>query len=197
MLDQTKPEAREVLSPQIAALMNALLEGRHHRWHRRRRRESRPSAGRQDRHHRRLHRRVVHRLHAGSRRRRVGRASTRRRASGQGDRGRRRRFRSGKSFMEEALRDEPPVAFPEVEGVAHASVDRATGLRAVETAGCVEIINETLPSGHRADPRLLGRRSTRGCVSRGIWQRYDLDEDGALVVPEDDLAALVGDRAQI
>jgi membrane carboxypeptidase/penicillin-binding protein PbpC len=94
------------------------------------------------------------------------------------------------SFMEEALRNESAVPFPEVDGVTHAAVDRATGLRAVETAGCVERINESF---------LVGTEPTRECSAaehtrlRLPWTlaRYELDEQGTLVVPADDLAALV------
>jgi len=93
-------------------------------------------------------------------------------------------------FMEEALRTETSVPFPEVEGVTHVSVDRTTGLRAVETAGCVERVNESF---------LQGTEPTRECSAaehtrlRLPWTlaRYELDEQGALVVPADDLAALV------
>jgi membrane peptidoglycan carboxypeptidase len=93
-------------------------------------------------------------------------------------------------FMEEALRGEAPAPFPEVEGVTHASVDHATGLRAVETAGCLERINETF---------LAGTEPMRECSAaeharlRLPWvlARYELDEKGDLVVPEDDLAALL------
>jgi penicillin-binding protein 1A len=94
------------------------------------------------------------------------------------------------AFMEEALRGETSVPFPDVEGVSHASVDHATGLRAVETAGCVEIVRERF---------LEGTEPTRDCTAAEharlrlpwILARYELDERGALVVPETDLVALV------
>jgi membrane peptidoglycan carboxypeptidase len=100
------------------------------------------------------------------------------------------------AFMEEALRDEPPVPFPDVPGVAHVSVDHQTGLRAVETAGCVEIVHEAF---------LEGTEPTRDCSAaeharlRLPWNlaRYELDEQGDLVVPEDDLATLLATEPEV
>lgn len=93
-------------------------------------------------------------------------------------------------FMETALRGEPPTPFPDAENVTHAVVDHATGLRAVETAGCVERVQEAF---------IQGTEPTRDCSPaeherlRLPWtlQRYELDEDGAIVIPADDLPALL------
>jgi penicillin-binding protein 1A len=94
------------------------------------------------------------------------------------------------AFMEAALRDEAPVPFPDAEGVVHASVDHETGLLAVETAGCVEIVREAF---------LEGTEPTRSCNAAEharlrlpwILARYSLDDGGALTVPSDDLTALL------
>jgi membrane peptidoglycan carboxypeptidase len=94
------------------------------------------------------------------------------------------------SFMGDAFRDAPPVPFPEVDGVSHATVDRATGLRAVETAGCIEAIRETY---------IEGTEPTRDCSREEharlrlpwVLARYELDEQGTLLVPADDLAELL------
>jgi penicillin-binding protein 1A len=94
------------------------------------------------------------------------------------------------SFMGDAFRDAPPVPFPEVDGVSHATVDRATGLRAVETAGCIEAIRETY---------IEGTEPTRDCSREEharlrlpwVLARYELDEQGTLIVPADDLAELL------
>ncbi len=189
LLDETKPQAREVLSPQIAAMMNALLEG-------------------------------VITDGTGAAASTLGRPLAgktgttddftdawfigytpdlvvgvwvgfdTKKSLGSKETGAQAALPIWQAFMEEALHDAPPVPFPEVEGVAHASVDHATGLRAVETAGCVEIINESF---------LQGTEPTQDCSAAEharlrlpwILQRYALDEDGALVVPTDDLASLV------
>jgi penicillin-binding protein 1A len=189
LLDETKPQAREVLSPQIAAMMNALLEG-------------------------------VITDGTGAAASTLGRPLAgktgttddftdawfigytpdlvvgvwvgfdAKKSLGSRETGAQAALPIWQAFMEEALHDAPPVPFPEVEGVAHASVDHATGLRAVETAGCVEIINESF---------LQGTEPTQDCSAAEharlrlpwILQRYDLDEDGALLVPADDLASLL------
>ena len=99
-----------------------------------------------------------------------------------------------RTFIEEAFRDKPPLPFPEPSGVVRATVDRATGLLASEAAGCLEPIRETF---------LEGTEPTGTCSTfeharlRLPWvlQRYALDDDGALLVPTGDLAALMSDPA--
>ena len=99
-----------------------------------------------------------------------------------------------KTFIEESFRDTPPLPFPEPPGVVRTTVDRATGLLASEAAGCLEPIQETY---------LEGTEPTNECsISEHarlrlpwILQRYALDEGGALLVPEGDLPALMADPA--
>jgi penicillin-binding protein 1A len=189
VLEQAKPSAREVLSPQIAALMNALLEG-----------VITDGTGA---------------AAASLGRPLAGKTGTTddctdawfigytpdlvvgvwvgfdtKKSLGSRETGAQAALPIWQAFMTEALRDEPPVPFPDVEGVAHASVDHATGLRAVDTAGCVEVVHEAF---------LEGTEPTRDCSAAEharvrlpwIFQRYDLDEQDALVVPANDLAALL------
>jgi penicillin-binding protein 1A len=93
-------------------------------------------------------------------------------------------------FMQESLKDQPPVPFPEVDGLTHVAVDHATGLRAVETAGCLEVIRETY---------IEGTEPTRDCSAeeharlRLPWllARYEMDDSGALVIPADDVPGLL------
>ncbi len=189
VLEQAKPSAREVLSPQIAAVMNALLEG-------------------------------VITDGTGAAAATLGRPLAgktgttddftdawfigytpdlvvgvwvgfdAKKSLGSRETGAQAALPIWQKFMEDAFRDVPPVPFPEVEGVTRASVDHATGLRAVETAGCVEILSETF---------LMGTEPSRDCSAAEharlrlpwILARYDLDDDGALVVPGDDLASLL------
>jgi hypothetical protein len=92
--------------------------------------------------------------------------------------------------MEDALRDELPVPFPEVPGVVHETVDRATGLRAVETAGCVELIRETFLEGTEPTEECSAAEHARLRLP-WVLARYELDEQGALVVPTDDLSTLL------
>jgi penicillin-binding protein 1A len=94
-------------------------------------------------------------------------------------------------FMDEALRDVPPVPFPDIGNITRLSVDRATGLRAETSAGCTDIIDETFATG--TEPMAPCSTSEHARLALPwILQRYPLDEAGFLVVPEDDLAALAG-----
>jgi membrane peptidoglycan carboxypeptidase len=189
VLMQTKPSAREVLSPQIAAVMNALLEG-----------VITDGTGA---------------AAASLGRPLAGKTGTTddftdawfigytpdlvvgvwvgfdaKKSLGSRETGAQAALPIWQEFMQETFRDQPPVPFPEVEGVVHASVDHATGLRAVETAGCVEVLNETF---------LMGTEPSHDCSAAEharlrlpwILARYDLDDDGALVVPDADLTALL------
>jgi hypothetical protein len=94
------------------------------------------------------------------------------------------------AFMEEALRDEPPVPFPEVPGVMRQTVDRATGLRAVATAGCVELIQESCLEGTEPTAECTAAEHARLRLP-WILARYDLDDQGVLVVPAEDLTELL------
>jgi penicillin-binding protein 1A len=189
ILEEAKPAAREVLSPQIAAVMNALLEG-----------VITDGTGA---------------AAASLGRPLAGKTGTTddftdawfigytpdlvvgvwvgfdaKKSLGSRETGAQAALPIWQEFIEETFRDQPPVPFPEVEGVSHASVDHATGLRAVETAGCIEVLNETF---------LVGTEPSRDCSAAEharlrlpwILARYDLDDDGALVVPDDDLTALL------
>jgi membrane peptidoglycan carboxypeptidase len=94
-------------------------------------------------------------------------------------------------FMDEALRDVPPVPFPDAGNTTRLSVDRATGLRAEASAGCTDIIDETFATG--TEPMAPCSTSEHARLALPwILQRYPLDEAGFLVVPEGDLAALAG-----
>jgi penicillin-binding protein 1A len=93
-------------------------------------------------------------------------------------------------FMQEALRDTPPVPFPDTEDVSRITVDRATGLRAVSVAGCTELIEESFAAGTEPTADCTASEHVRLALP-WILQRYPLDETGALLVPDEDLAALV------
>ena len=99
-----------------------------------------------------------------------------------------------KTFIEDAFRDVPPVQFPEPPGVVRATVDRATGLLASEAAGCLEPIRETFIEGTEPTSECSVAEHARLRLP-WILQRYALDEGGALLVPSGDLAALMSDPA--
>ena len=94
------------------------------------------------------------------------------------------------AFMENALRDAPPIPFPEVPGIMRQTVDRATGLPAVDTAGCAKRINESFLEGTEPTTECSAAEHERLRLP-WILARYDLDEQGALVVPSEDLTALL------
>jgi penicillin-binding protein 1A len=96
-------------------------------------------------------------------------------------------------FMQEALKDVPPVPFPEAGGVTRVTVDRLTGLRAVAGAGCTELIDETFAAGTEPLAECSAAEHTR-LAFPWIVQRYPLDESGSLVVPDQDLDALMRDE---
>jgi penicillin-binding protein 1A len=189
VLEESKPSAREVLSPQIAALMNSLLEG-----------VITDGTGA---------------AAASLGRPLAGKTGTTddftdawfigytpdlvvgvwvgfdtKKTLGSRETGAQAALPIWQAFMEGALRDVPPVPFPDVPGVVRQTVDRATGLRAVETAGCVELIQEQFLEGTEPTSECSLAEHAR---LRLPWNlaRYELDEQGALVVPEDDLTALV------
>jgi penicillin-binding protein 1A len=95
-----------------------------------------------------------------------------------------------RAFMEEALRDEPPVEFPEPPGISIVSVDRHTGLKANLRANCAPVISEVF---------LAGTEPTAYCSSHHHdlrqlpypFQRFQLNEQGELVVSDDELRELL------
>jgi penicillin-binding protein 1A len=94
------------------------------------------------------------------------------------------------SFMENAFRDVPPVPFPEPEGIVRRTIDRTTGLLANEAAGCTQRIAETYLDG--TEPTASCSLSQHARLAMPwVLQRYPLDEDGALEVPDEDLPALL------
>ena len=92
-------------------------------------------------------------------------------------------------FMEVTLRDTPPVPFQDAPGVTRVTVDRMTGLRASSEAGCTEIIEETFLAGSEPTKECTAAEHLRLALPWDL-QRYDLDDSGALLIPELDLDAL-------
>jgi penicillin-binding protein 1A len=93
-------------------------------------------------------------------------------------------------FMQEALRDTPPLPFPDAADVTRVTVDRATGLRANSSAGCTDLIEESFADGTEPTAECTAAEHLRLALPWNL-QRYPLDETGALLVPDEDLAALV------
>ena len=189
VLETTKPAAREVLSPQVAAVMNSLLEG-----------VITDGTGA---------------AAASLGRPLAGKTGTTddftdawfigytpdlvvgvwvgfdaKKTLGSRETGAQAALPIWQSVMENALRDVPPLPFPDVEGVTHVSVDHTTGLRAVDSAGCVERINEAFLEGTEPTQECSAAEHARLQLP-WILARYPLDDQGELVIPEDDFNALL------
>ncbi len=91
------------------------------------------------------------------------------------------------AFMERALEDRPVLDFPRPPGVIDAAIDRRTGLRADEAAGCAPILVETFLEGTEPTRRCSASEHARRLLPVPL-QRFPLDEDGTIVAAPDDLA---------
>ncbi|HEX4825686.1 MAG TPA: PBP1A family penicillin-binding protein [Candidatus Polarisedimenticolaceae bacterium] len=96
-------------------------------------------------------------------------------------------------FIQESMRDVPPVPFPDAPGVTKITVDRQTGLRAAAGAGCTELIEETFLAGTEPSTECSAAEHERLAMPWTV-QRYPLDESGTILVPDVDLAALQRDE---
>jgi penicillin-binding protein 1A len=94
------------------------------------------------------------------------------------------------TFMERVLANVPPREFSEPQGIARVSIDRATGLRADVAAGCTEIVTESFLAGTEPTATCTAAEHIRLALPWTL-QRYPLDADGALVVPDEDLGELI------
>ena len=96
-----------------------------------------------------------------------------------------------KAFVEDAYRNRAPEEFPVPTGVSIATIDADTGLRADESAGCRRVFSETFLEGSEPTERCSVAAHARLALPYP-FQRFPLDEDGALLVPDRDLDALIG-----
>jgi penicillin-binding protein 1A len=93
------------------------------------------------------------------------------------------------SFMEVALRDAPVHDFLQPPGVTVISIDRATGLKANDAAGCTDVISEAFVSG--TEPTAYCHSAAHVLLSLPVvYQQFPLSETGELLVPHSQVAAL-------
>ena len=112
---RTGPNVTDVLSPDVAHTMTAMLEDVVQFGTGVRAKELGRPSGRQDGHHQRLHRRVVHRLHAADHRRRLGGQRRHARLARHEGNGRARRaLPIWLEFMQKAMQGMPVEDFPNV-----------------------------------------------------------------------------------
>jgi penicillin-binding protein 1A len=95
-----------------------------------------------------------------------------------------------KTFMETAYEGRAPEDFPVPPGIAIIAIDAATGLRASDTAGCSPVISETFLAGTEPGSYCSEAEHLRLRLPYP-FQRYALDESGALAVPSEDLDRLL------
>lgn len=101
-----------------------------------------------------------------------------------------------RAFMEEALAGRPVVDFVEPAGVVDVAVDRLTGLRANEAAGCASIVVEAFVEG--TEPALACSAAEHARLTFPYpFQRYPLGEDGALEIPIGDLERLLATEGAV
>ena len=93
------------------------------------------------------------------------------------------------SFMEVALRDAPVHDFLQPPGITVVSIDRATGLKANDAAGCTDVISEAFVSG--TEPTAYCHSAAHVLLSLPVvYQQFPLSETGELLVPLSQVAAL-------
>lgn len=100
------------------------------------------------------------------------------------------------SFMETALRDTAPLPFPQPEGVAIAGIDRRTGLKVSADAGCAPIEMEAFLSGTEPTESCNAAAHARLALPYP-FQRYPIGPDGALEIPSADLDRLLASEPSV
>jgi penicillin-binding protein 1A len=84
----------------------------------------------------------------------------------------------------------PPAEFPVPEGISIASIDRHTGLLANDAAGCADVFPEAFLTGTEPSTYCSTAEHARLRLPYA-FQRYPLGEDGDLQIPAPDLDALL------
>ena len=93
------------------------------------------------------------------------------------------------TFMEGALRGKPAQDFPQPPGVTVVAIDRQTGLKANEAAGCTDVISEAFVAG--TEPTAYCHTAAHVLLSLPVvYQQFPLNERGELLVPESQVASL-------
>jgi penicillin-binding protein 1A len=95
-----------------------------------------------------------------------------------------------RAFMEQALDALPEREFPMPPGLSVVSVDRRTGLRVNPKAYCRQVISEVFVAGTEPTQLCTVYEHQRIRLPYA-FQRYSLNASGALVVPADELDALL------
>jgi penicillin-binding protein 1A len=94
------------------------------------------------------------------------------------------------AFMEGALAERPDREFPRPPAVIDVAVDRMTGLRANDLAGCRDVLVESFVDGTEPTRRCVAAEHARHLLPYPL-QRFPLDDDGALLAPPAELERLL------
>jgi penicillin-binding protein 1A len=100
------------------------------------------------------------------------------------------------SFLASAYANVPPQDFAVPDGITVASIDRRTGLLASDAAGCSEPFSESFLSGTEPTTYCSSAEHARVRLPYA-FQRYRLDENGALAVPAADLDRLLAEQPDV
>jgi len=102
-----------------------------------------------------------------------------------------------KQFMERALAGRPEAPFEQPQGVVFVPIDRTTGLRAADGASCDHVYQEAFIAGTEPTQYCSEMAHTVQAAPYTV-QRYALGGAGALQIPEDELADLLtGDPTMV
>lgn len=89
-------------------------------------------------------------------------------------------------FMQSALATRPVLEFPRPPSVVDVAIDRGTGLRASEAAGCREVLVESFLEGTEPTRTCTRSEHLRLLLPYPL-QRFPLDESGAIEAPAGEL----------
>jgi penicillin-binding protein 1A len=101
-----------------------------------------------------------------------------------------------RSFMEGALKNMPDIDFPRPPELTIVSIDRVSGLKANHRADCDQVISEFF---------VAGTEPTTYCSTQEhrlhelpySFQKFDLNEQGALMIPSDELDRILNTELDV
>ena len=101
-----------------------------------------------------------------------------------------------RAFMERALPHLPREEFPRPPGVAVLAIDRLTGLKANRAANCKDVFTETFIEG-TGPTRYCSKQRHQLLGMPYPFERYALNDRGELMVPADELDALLAAETEV
>ena len=101
-----------------------------------------------------------------------------------------------REFMKRALDGLPEEDFERPAGITLVAIDRATGLKATAEAGCGQVLTEAFISGTEPTAFCSVYRHRQLRMPYPL-QRYALDEQGQLLLPADELDAILAHEVDV